>query len=259
MKLKIYQVDAFAEKVFTGNPAAICPLEEWIEEETMQKIAQENNVSETAFFVWNEDHYDIRWFAPEAEIELCGHATLASAYVIFNYLNFKEEVIKFTCGVGDLFVKREGELFVMEFPSNPAKPIDEPEGLSEALGAKPDIVMKSSHCMAIFDDEEIIKKMSPDFTLLKKVDQPVFIVTAPGKNYDFVSRVFGPIVGIDEDPVTGSAHTLLIPYWSERLGKKKLFARQVSKRGGELKCEMKKETVIIAGKAAPYLIGEISI
>ncbi len=257
--LKIYQVDAFTDKVFSGNPAAICPLGEWLEEDQMQKIAMENNLSETAFFVKNNGHYDIRWFTPEAEIDLCGHATLASAHVILNYLGSQANKVDFQCKVGALNVLNKDGLLEMDFPSNPPQPIPIPGGTAEALGAQPVETFSKSFCIAVFENESTVKNLKPDFNALEKLDHHLVIATAPGNNVDFVSRVFAPKVGINEDPVTGSAHTELIPLWSEKLNKTQLTARQVSSRGGDLYCELAGDRVKMSGKAVLYMIGEIYI
>ena len=259
MKLPIYQVDAFTNKVFSGNPAAICPLESWIEEDLMQKIAAENNLSETAFLVKKDGLYEIRWFTPSTEIDLCGHATLASAFVIFNFIHKNSSQVHFKYKFGMLEVNKKENLLEMDFPSNPPAEIKEPKGIVEALGSKPTKYFEKTFYTAVFENESQVKNLTPDFNLLKEVHPHGVIATAPGEKVDFVSRVFAPAVGIDEDPVTGSAHTELIPYWAARLGKERLKARQISNRGGELTCELKGNRVKMAGEAALYLIGEINI
>jgi PhzF family phenazine biosynthesis protein len=259
MKLTIYQVDAFTNKVFSGNPAAICPLDSWISKELMQNIAAENNLSETAYFVKKGNSYEIRWFTPTSEIDLCGHATLASAFVIFNFIEKESEQVVFKYKFGELIVNKKGHLLVMDFPSNPSVSIEEPKGLADALGIKPIACMGKNFCMAVFEKEEQVKNLKPDFMALTKINYHGIIVTAPGKEVDFVSRMFAPSIGINEDPVTGSAHTELIPYWSGRLNKSKLLAKQISSRGGELFCELKGERVEMAGEAVLYLTGEIDV
>lgn len=260
MKLTIYQVDAFAKEVFRGNPAAICPLEEWLETDLMQKIAVENNLSETAFFVKKEDHYEIRWFTPTYEIDLCGHATLASAYVIFEILKLETEKIKFVSHKsGELSVEKNGDVLTLDFPSRPVSPAEAPSGLIEAIGKTPKEIFKARDYFLVYENEQEVLDISPDFTALLKIDAHGFIVTAKGDSSDFVSRFFAPEVGVFEDPVTGSAHCNLIPFWAERLGKNELFARQISARGGELFCELKGDRVKIGGNAVLYLKGEIYV
>ncbi len=259
MKLTIYQVDAFTKNVFSGNPAAICPLDSWISDELMQKIAAENNLSETAFFVKEGNSYKIKWFTPTTEIDLCGHATLASAYVIFNILDYKKPSISFKYKFGELVVDKKGDLLEMDFPSNKPTKIDEPDKLAEALGDQPISYFKNGFTIALFENETQVRNLKPDFGKLKGICDHGTIVTAPGDQVDFVSRMFAPDLGINEDPVTGSAHTELIPFWAEKLNKLKLTARQISNRGGELSCELKGNRVKMAGEAALYLVGEIYI
>lgn len=259
--IPIYQIDAFTDTLFGGNPAAICPLESWLPESQMQTIAMENNLSETAFYVWeSESKIKIKFYTPEVEIDLCGHATLATAHLIFNRLKPELNELKIQANKDLLIVKNDGDLVVMDFPSNKPVFIETPEGLSEALSnIKIDSTYQSgSFMLALLESEEQVKSCIPNFVLLKNFPG-IIIITAKGSDCDFVSRVFGPSVGINEDPVTGSAHTLLIPFWSERLNKTKMTARQVSKRGGELFVEDKGERVIIAGKSKLYLKGEIYI
>ena len=260
MNLTIYQVDAFTKEVFRGNPAAICPLENWLEAELMQRIALENNLSETAFFVKNRDVYEIRWFTPTFEIDLCGHATLASAFVIFEVLKLEEKLIKFhSHKSGELSVEKQGDVLILDFPSRPVSPADAPNGLIEAIGKQPKEIFKARDYFLVYETEQEILDIAPDFTALLKIDAHGFIVTAKGETSDFVSRFFAPEVGVFEDPVTGSAHCNLIPFWAQRLGKTKLFGRQISARGGELFCELKGERVKIGGNAVLYLKGEIYI
>ena len=259
MKLSLYQIDAFANKVFEGNPAAVIPLEDWLPAKTMQLIASENNLSETAFFCPSDNNYEIRWFTPNGEIELCGHATLASAYVLFNILNYKTEQIEFNSLSGRLTVKKVNDLFRLDFPSqNPIK-CKTPRLLTEGLGRESNNCYKNEDYLVVFETENEIANINPDFNKLKMLDSRGVIITAPGLNYDFVSRAFFPKYGVLEDPVTGSAHTKLIPYWAEKFGRSKLIAKQVSKRGGELFCENHKNRVYISGHAKLYMKGEIEI
>ncbi len=261
MRIPIFQADAFTDQLFGGNPAAICPLDNWLPEEIMQKIAIENNLAETAFFVKNENGYKLRWFTPEYEIDLCGHATLAAAHILFTELGHKGNVINFeTIKAGALVVTKEGDKYAMDFPSRPAIHIEPPIGLVEALGEiQPVEVLRSRDYFLVYDNEDEIQDISPDFFALSKMDTIGVIVTSPGKSVDFVSRFFAPGAGIPEDPVTGSAHCNLIPYWADKLGKKQLHAYQLSSRKGELWCELAGERVIIKGKAVTYLKGEIFI
>jgi PhzF family phenazine biosynthesis protein len=259
--IPIYQADAFTDKLFGGNPAAICPLDEWLPDETMQKIAIENNLAETAFFVKNDTGYKLRWFTPEYEIDLCGHATLASAHILFTQLGHKQDEIHFeTVKAGTLIVKKDGDKYTMDFPSRPPIHIELPNGLAEALGEKQPLeVLRSRDYFLVYESESDIKEISPDFFALSKMDTVGVIVTAPGDDVDFVSRFFAPGAGIPEDPVTGSAHCNLIPYWAGKLGKDKLHAYQLSARKGELWCELKGDRVLMSGKAVTYLKGEIFV
>ena len=261
MTIPIYQADAFTDKLFGGNPAAICPLKEWLPDATMQKIALENNLAETAFFVKNEKGYLLRWFTPELEIDLCGHATLASAHILFTQLGYDQDTIYFdTVKAGTLVVKRDGDKYAMDFPSRPPFAADKPEGLIEALGGKkPKEILRSRDYFLVYDTEEDILDIKPDHFALAKIDSLGIIVTAPGKDVDFVSRFFAPAAGVPEDPVTGSAHCNLIPYWAGKLGKNTLHAWQVSARKGELWCELKGDRVVMAGKAVTYLKGSIEV
>ncbi|MEO7214334.1 PhzF family phenazine biosynthesis protein [Mucilaginibacter sp.] len=261
MTIPIYQADAFTDELFGGNPAAVCPLTEWLPDAVMQKIALENNLAETAFFVKNDTGYLLRWFTPELEIDLCGHATLASAHIIFTELGYEGDTIYFdTVKAGTLVVKRDGEKYSMDFPSRPPFAADAPEGLVAALGGKKPLkVFRSRDYMLVYETEEDILGMVPDHSALAKIDTLGVIVTAPGKGVDFVSRFFAPAAGVPEDPVTGSAHCNLIPYWAGRLGKNILHAYQVSARKGELWCELKGDRVLMAGKAVTYLKGEIYV
>lgn len=252
----IYKVDAFTSKLFGGNPAAVCPLETWLSDETMQKLAAENNLSETAFFVKENEGYHLRWFTPEFEIDLCGHATLATAFVLFNYLNYKEKVIKFRTKSGVLEVSKKGDLIELNFPSRMPQPCEVPEALLKGLNFPPAKVLKSRDYFLVYENEEIIAQIVPDFKFLNQLDAVGVIVTAASKEVDFVSRFFVSNSVIAEDPVTGSAHCNLIPYWAKELKKTSLTAKQLSARGGELFCEDKKDRVTMAGNAFLYLKGE---
>ena len=260
MQLKIYQLDAFTDKIFGGNPAAVIPLTEWLSDELMQKIALENNLAETAFYVPDGDRFHLRWFTPTVEVNLCGHATLATAYTIFHYENYPKSVIEFTSRSGILKVEKQGDLLELDFPADKLQPAETPQALIEALGATPKETLKGlTDYMLIFDNEAQIKAFEPDFRKIASVKCRGIIVTAKGDEVDFVSRFFGPQSGIDEDPVTGSAHTTLTPYWAKVLNKTILSAKQVSPRGGELMCTLVSDRVKIAGKVTPYLVGEINV
>lgn len=258
MNLPIYQVDAFSSKLFGGNPAAVVPLEKWLDDATMQKIAAENNLAETAFFVKEGEHYHIRWMTPTVEVPLCGHATLASAYVIFNFIEKNATGIKFISKSGELFVQKEGELLSLNFPSNKPHETKIPETINKCFELTPvEILANGFFLFVVFDSEEYIRSYIPKIEEIKKIHPHAVIITAKSKEVDFVSRMFAPNSGIDEDPVTGSAHTVLVPYWSEKLGKNKLRALQVSKRGGELFCEDLGNRVRISGSASLYMVGVI--
>ncbi len=257
MEIRIYQVDAFTEVAFGGNPAAVCPLDHWISDDVMQMIAMENNLSETAFFVNNGGQYEIRWFTPEMEIDLCGHATLASAHVIFEHLQDQEREVTFKYKEGILKVVKDGKLLKMDFPATPAVEAVAPVSLIEGLKAEPLEVLKSRDFLVIYPSEKDVLSIVPDFQKLVDVNTVGIIVTAPGKKSDFVSRFFAPRAGIPEDPVTGSAHCTLIPYWADKLGKNILTAFQASRRGGKLACEFRRDRVIIAGSAVTFMHGEI--
>ena len=257
MEAPLFQVDAFADRLFAGNPAAVCPLARWPDEGVLQAIAAENNLSETAFLVGSGSEYQLRWFTPVAEVELCGHATLASAFVLFEHFGVEGEV-GFETRKGRLTVRRgeEGRL-QMDFPALPAEPCDPPGRLLEALGGAPTEVRLADDYLVCYEVEEEVRGLRPDFSALAGLEARGVIVTAPGSDCDFVSRFFAPQLGVPEDPVTGSAHCTLTPYWAERLGKARLRARQVSTRGGELWCELLGERVAIAGRAVLYLSGSI--
>ncbi len=260
MKLKVYQADAFTDKVFGGNPACVCPLEKWTDEETMQNIAAENNLSETAFFVREGGHYKIRWFTPTVEVDLCGHATLASGHVLFNHLGYRENEIHFqTVKRGELIVKKEGDKIVMDFPITKFNETLAPKELVEGIRTEPIETHLGGKFMVLLNSEEDVKNVRPDYEKLGKLNAIGVIVTAKGIDVDFVSRFFAPRMGINEDPVTGSAHTLLIPYWAEKLGKNKLTALQLSKRVGKLWCDLLNNRVEIKGKVVTYLEGNIFI
>lgn len=264
MTLTIYQVDAFTKNLFHGNPAAIIPLEKWLDEELMQKIAMENNLAETAFFVPSKAKgidFEIRWFTPAIEINLCGHATLGSAYIIYEHLGFNKPQLVFSCKSGKLSIERRADVYVMDFPAwKSERVIDYPEKLPVALRVNEIVgVYKSRDFLVELQNEEAVKNCRPDFSLMKEVGEKV-IITAPGTNgIDFVSRFFAPTAGIDEDPVTGSSHSQLIPFWAEKLNKKKMFARQLSQRGGELECKWWGDRVTMAGQCVFYMKGEIDV
>ncbi|MCH3965423.1 MAG: PhzF family phenazine biosynthesis protein [Clostridium sp.] len=259
MRMPIYQVDAFTNELFRGNPAAVCPLEEWIDDNIMQKIAKENNLSETAFFIKKGDMYELRWFTPEFEIDLCGHATLAAAYVIFQYLEKDLNEISFDTKSGKLKVIKKATLLTMVFPSREGNKCDITKELVEALGKKPLELYKSRDYMAVFEKEEDIINLNPDMEKLKKINAFGIIVTSKGNDIDFVSRYFIPDSVIGEDPVTGSAHCTLIPYWKKVLNKDKFLARQLSDRSGILYCRDLGDKVEISGEAAFYLEGYINV
>lgn len=260
MKLTIYQIDAFAEKVFSGNPAAVVPLQNWLPDEILQNIAMENNLSETAFFIPAENGFHIRWFTPATEVNLCGHATLATAHVLFYQLNYDKKEIGFQSKSGILKVKKEDELIVLDFPTSEVNEIELPPNMEKAFGIKPQKCFKGREdLMFVFGNQEEIQNLKPDFSFIKTLEMRGIIATASSDEFDFVSRFFAPREGIDEDPVTGSAHTMLIPYWAERLKKKKMEAKQISERGGILHCKYLGERVEIGGKAVTYLVGEINI
>ena len=259
MKIPIYQVDAFTSNLFGGNPAAVCPLTEWIDPGLMQNIAAENNLSETAFFVKKNDLYELRWFTPEIEVDLCGHATLATGHVLFNHLGYAEKEIRFETKSGRLTVTRSDDFISLDFPARPPEKADPPDRLIEGLGKKPLEVYKSRDYLALFETEKEVLSIQPDFKILEKLDALGIIITTRGDTSDFVSRFFAPGAGINEDPVTGSAHTTLVPFWAKKLNKTKFHAFQISKRGGELFCQLVGDRVLISGKAKTYLTGEIEI
>jgi PhzF family phenazine biosynthesis protein len=259
MKIPFYQVDAFSSKIFGGNPAAVCPLESWPANEILQNIAAENNLSETAFFVQrSKGRYKLRWFTPTVEVDLCGHATLASAFIIFSFMDRSLSSVDFETASGPLSVAKSEELLSLNFPARKPVPAEAPPILSQALGTEPLEVLKARDLLAVFKDEFTIKSMIPDFDKLKQIREVLgIIVTARGEKSDFVSRFFAPNAGIPEDPVTGSSHCTLVPYWADRLKKNHLHAFQLSKRGGELFCENVGDRVRISGNAALYAKGEL--
>lgn len=260
MKLDLYQVDAFTNRLFSGNPAAVCPLNAWLDDEVLRSIAMENNLSETAFYVETDDGFELRWFTPLTEVDLCGHATLATAHVLFNILNKPDKELRFATRSGELKVKNKGQgLLEMDFPAMIAEPCVAPQGLIEGLGNEPSKVLAADDYVAVFENENDIHALAPDFNKLKKLDRRGVIATAPGKKVDFVSRFFAPKFGIDEDPVTGSAHCILTPYWSSRLGKQSLEARQVSQRGGDIHCQLHGNRVSLSGYAVTYMTAQIEL
>lgn len=259
-KLEIFQVDAFADRVFSGNPAAICPLDTWLEDSMLQNIAAENNLAETAFFVATNDSFQIRWFTPKIEVDLCGHATLASAYVLFELLGFKKEVLSFQSRSGVLTVTKNKDWFTLNFPADRLDEIEINPALRSCFDIKPiEAYRGSTDLMLVFADQHDIEAIKPDFGKIAECRARGVIVTAKGNKTDFVSRFFAPALGINEDPVTGSAHTTLTPFWSKRLGKLDLTATQLSIRGGFLRCSLLKERVLISGQAVLFLRGEISV
>lgn len=259
MKIPIYQIDAFTNDVFGGNPAAVCPLEYWLEDNVLQKIAKENNLSETAFFVDRGGFYQIRWFTPQIEVDLCGHATLASAYVIMRHLKPSSNNVVFGSPSGELKVSKNDDIYSLDFPAHIPEPCNAPDDLLRSMDIIPEKVLASDNYLLIYKSEADIRQLNPYMKLLKELDRMGIIVTAPGENSDFVSRFFAPAVGIPEDPVTGSAHCTLIPYWAKVLNKKKLHAYQVSDRGGEIFGVDNGNRVAIAGRAVQYMEGTIII
>ena len=259
MQLKIYQIDAFATKTFEGNPAMVCPLESWISDELMQQIASENNLSETAFFVKENEGYHLRWFTPKAEVNMCGHATLASAYVLFECMGYAKETIDFTTKSGILGVRKEANRYAMDFPIQAIEPCDILESIEKAFGVKPIATFASMDYIVVFENEEDFLLAKPNLALLKELDLRGVCISAKSKKYDFVTRFFAPKIGVDEDPVTGSAFTQLVSYWANVLGKEQLHAKQVSARGGEVYCLVKGDRVEISGGGVLYLDGVIEI
>lgn len=258
-KIKIYQVDAFTNKLFSGNPAAVCPLDDWLPDEAMQSIALENNLSETAFFIKDKDKFFLRWFTPKVEIDLCGHATLAAAHIIYTEMDYEDDNIAFNIKSGDiLHVHRDQYKLSMNFPTYEPIIIEQNlDQLYNAFGLRPSLFLNCNYGMAVFKNENEIIKILPNFNTIEKLPFDGIIVTAPGDNVDFVSRFFAPKFGIPEDPVTGGAHCELIPYWSKQLNKKDMIAKQLSKRGGEIYCSYLGDRVSIGGKAITYMQGEL--
>jgi len=260
MELPIFQVDAFADRVLTGNPAAVVPLRDWLPAERMQAIAAENNLSETAFLVGGGAEWAIRWFTPAVEVDLCGHATLAAAFVIATILEPGLPRVVFRCGAhGALPVEREGDLFHLDFPAQPPAPVPPPTGIEAALGVAPEATVASKPLLAVLRDEEAVRALRPDLGWVGALPWHGLVATAPGRDRDFVSRYFVPQSGIAEDPVTGATHCALVPYWADRLGRERLTARQVSRRGGDLVLERRGPRVRIGGRAALYLDGRIRV
>jgi predicted PhzF superfamily epimerase YddE/YHI9 len=259
MRLPYYEVDAFTSRPFGGNQAGVCLLERWLPDEVLQKIAAENNLSETAFLVPDQDFFHLRWFTPALEIDLCGHATLASAWVLFAERGYKAPQVRFKTMSGWLSAARRQARVELDFPSRPATPCAPVPQLLEALGARKAEVLKSRDYLAVFSSPQEVDALKPDMELLRKLDSLGVIVTAPGEDADFVSRFFAPRAGIPEDPVTGSSHCTLVPYWANRLKKNELTARQISQRGGELFCRFLDDRVAIGGEAVIYLRGEIEL
>lgn len=262
MKLPVYKVNAFAKKYCQGNPAGVCPLEEWIDDDLMQAVAKENGYSETAFFVKNGDEFDLRWFTPGCEVDLCGHGTLGTACVIANELGYYKDRMVFNTKSGKLIVAKRDDLFILDFPALPAKPAEAPPNLIEGLGAEPVEILKAEDYLLIFKDEETIRNMKPDFKAVMNIDIRGTIVSAPASTpgIDFVSRWFGSaMTGIEEDPATGSAHCTLAPYWAEKMNKNQFKALQLSERGAEISCEVAGDRVKIGGNGVLYFRGEVFV
>lgn len=257
MRIPLHQIDAFADRPFTGNPAAVCPLPAWLPDATLQAIAAENNLAETAFYVPEGEGYRLRWFTPTTEVELCGHATLASAHVILEESG--GDRVAFQTLSGRLEVRRAGDLLTLDFPVLTPKPCPVPPTLTAALGHAPIEVLAARDYLCVLEDEAAVRDLAPDLAAIAGLDKFAVIVTAPGRSHDFVSRFFAPAKGVPEDPVTGSAHCTLTPYWAGRLGKTRLTARQLSRRGGDLVCELSGDRVLISGRAVRFLRGEIEL
>jgi PhzF family phenazine biosynthesis protein len=259
MRIPYYHIDAFTSRAFAGNPAGVCPLQDWLADEILQRVAAENNLSETAFFVRTGDSYHLRWFTPLIEVDLCGHATLASAFVLFSELGCTAPTVRFHTRSGWLAATRRTDHIELDFPSRPPHLCSAPEELLEGLGHQPREVLKSRDFVAVYDSQAEVAALDPDMALLARLDCLGVIATAPGDDSDFVSRFFAPNAGVPEDPVTGSAHSSLIPFWADRLHKPELFARQISRRGGELQCRHLGERVAIGGRAVIYCRAELEI
>ncbi|MCB0520820.1 MAG: PhzF family phenazine biosynthesis protein [Lewinellaceae bacterium] len=260
MQLDIFQVDAFTHQLFSGNPAAVIPLKNWLPDKVLQNIAAENNLSETAYFIKSDDSYHLRWFTPTTEVDLCGHATLATAHVLWQHLGFFENEISFHSRSGLLGVKKDGDFYTLNFPTDKLEQIPTPEPILRAMNIEPIGTWKGREdYLILVENQAVVKNLQPDFRILGQLEARGIIVTAQGIEADFVSRCFFPYFGIDEDPVTGSAHTTLTPFWAKRLGKNELTAHQISKRGGLLKCHFKGNRTDISGQAITYLKGSIEI
>lgn len=259
MAIPYYQVDAFTDHAFGGNPAGVCILASWLPDAVLQSIAFENNLAETAFVVQRESHFDLRWFTPTVEIDLCGHATLAAAHVLISHLTYRESTVRFQTQSGVLSVTHDHGLLTLDFPARPAIPCAAPADLIAGLGRHPVLTAKARDYLAVLETEQAVEELRPDLAALSRLDCLGIIVTAPGDKSDFVSRFFAPRAGIPEDPVTGSSHCTLIPYWASRLNRPKLRALQISQRGGELFCEHLGERVAIAGRAVTYLSGYLQV
>lgn len=255
MSIPYYQVDAFTSRFFSGNPAGVCILADWLPDAVLQSIAAENNLAETAFIIQRDACFDLRWFTPTLEVDLCGHATLASAHVIFRHLGYRDSVVRFRTRSGVLTVTRNDEVLTLDFPARPATVCPAPADLVEGLGCVPTFTAKARDYLVVVDTEQVVRALRPNMAALMRLDCLGIIVTAPGEHCDFVSRFFAPGAGVPEDPVTGSAHCTLVPYWAQRLGRPQLRAMQVSQRGGELFCEHRGERVGIAGRAVTYSSG----
>lgn len=274
MRFRIFQVDAFTDRPFRGNPAAVCPLDAWPEDGVLQAVAAENRLSETAFLVPRDDRFELRWFTPESEVDLCGHATLAAGFVVLRHMDGGRREVVFETASGPLAVRRDGDLLSMDFPAVPPEPCPEPpDGLAAGLGRPPESVHRAKDWLAVYPTAEDVKGLEPDMSLLERLDLRGVVATAPteaaarragGRSRDaaapdFVSRFFAPGLGVPEDPVTGSAHCTLAPYWSRRLERGELLGRQVSRRGGEVRCEVRGERVVLAGGAVLYMEGRVSL
>ena len=259
--LQIFQIDAFTSEIFKGNPACVMPLDNWLPDDTLLKIAKENNVSETAYFIKKEDHFYLRWFTPEIEMDLCGHATLATAYCLRNHLNYKKDSVKFDSMSGELVVKFNADYMQMDFPHRKPLKSDLPLNILDSLSIKPIEILKSRDYVLVYDNEDQIKNIKIDKELFdkKNIDPGGVVITSVGTKSDFVSRYFVPQCSFFEDPVTGSTHCSLVPYWSEKLNKKKLKSIQLSERGGEMICEDVLNRVLINGKAVTYSDGHVHL
>jgi predicted PhzF superfamily epimerase YddE/YHI9 len=256
LKLKQYQVDTFTDKVFSGNPAAVVPLSSWLDDWLLQAIAEENNLSETAFFIASETDFQLRWFTPAREVDLCGHATLAAAHVIFEILCYPGRIVTFRTRSGELFVEKKGKMLEMNFPACPPIPCASADTLVQGLGQRPAEVLAADDYVAVFNTETAIRAITPRYDLLSQLDLRGVIITAPGTDVDFVSRFFAPKLGVPEDPVTGSAHCALAPYWAKKLGKNTLTAKQVSRRGGDITCEVQADRILLSGGAVTFMESE---